>query len=578
MENLTYSEILQQNAALRKNLEPNPVYKISVLSNIIVHQLKEIMEYDLRLEKINATLEFGDFDNIVQDSAKVEDSNAVVIFWELCNLVEGLYLKIEQLPEERLEELVQKTCLEIDLTFRNLKSSSLVIFHKFTPSVFSFQAVPNSNLEVLADRLNSFVVENKPDNVILVNIEKVFNKIGLNRSVNFRHFYSSQALYSIDFFKNYAQLIKPFFSAANGKAKKALIFDCDNTLWKGILGEDGFDKIQMSAYSSPGVIFHEIQSLAVALSRKGVLIGLCSKNNPGDVDQVVKEHPDMLIREEIITIKKVNWTDKAMNLRQIASDLNIGLDSIVFVDDSSFETNLIKEQIPEITVLQVPQKIYEYPDMLRSNLGLFFNNNVTQEDLLKAKIYKEQSEREDSKKSFSKIEDYLTSLNLSVKIFKDNSELIPRMSQLTQKTNQFNLTTKRYTDTDIQGFVSSSDYAVYAWSVSDKFGDNGLTGLCILDLTREQKYIDTFLMSCRIIGRNIEYKVMDHIISDLRNANYGSISATYIATPKNMQVAEFYENCSFHKENVTDGVFKLTLDNYRESNINYIKIENGNKN
>ncbi|MBA5247449.1 HAD-IIIC family phosphatase [Marnyiella aurantia] len=578
MENLTYSEILQQNVALRKNLEANPGYKISVLSNIIVHQLKEIMEYDLRLEKINASLEFGDFDNIVQDSAKVEDSNAVVIFWELCNLVEGLYLKIEQLTEERLEELVQKTCLEIDLTFRNLKSSSLVIFHKFTPSVFSFQAVPNSNLEVLADRLNSFVVENKPDNVILVNIEKVFNKIGLNRSVNFRHFYSSQALYSIDFFKNYAQLVKPIFTAANGKTKKALIFDCDNTLWRGILGEDGFEKIQMSAHFSPGVIFHEIQSLAVALSRKGVLIGLCSKNNPGDVDQVVQEHPDMLIREEIITIKKVNWTDKAMNLRQIASDLNIGLDSIVFVDDSSFETNLIKEQIPEITVLQVPEKIYEYPDMLRSNLGLFFNNNVTQEDLLKAKIYKEQSEREDSKKSFSKIEDYLTSLDLSVKIFKDDRELIPRMSQLTQKTNQFNLTTKRYTDIDIQGFVASGDYAVYAWSVSDKFGDNGLTGLSIVDLTKELLHIDTFLMSCRIIGRNIEYKVMDYIIRDLRNTNYGSISAIYTATPKNMQVAEFYENCSFDKENGSDGAYKLNLDNYRESNINYIKIENGNKN
>lgn len=580
MDSLTYIEVLKLNTELKHSLVGTKEYKISILSNIIIHQFKEIIEYSLRVENINAIVEFSDYDNIIQDSAKVACSNAVIIFWELCNLVEGLNYKIEQLEEDQINEIAEKTCLAIDLTFKNLESSSLVIANKFSSVIFPFPSKTQSNFDKLDNILNRHISNVAPKNVKLIDIEKVFCQIGIHKSIDLRYYYSSKALYTIDFFKEYSRLVKPLIMSANGKSKKAIIFDCDNTLWKGILGEDGFENIDMSAHSKSGIIFHEIQSLALALSKQGILIGLCSKNNLADVDEVVGNHSDMLIREEYITIKKINWTDKATNIRQIAKELNIGLDSIVFVDDSPFEINLIKEQLPEVKVLQVPEKLYEYPQMLRSNLGLFYNLSLTKEDLVKSQIYKQQSEREELKSSFSNVEEFLASLELKINMFEDNSSFIPRMAQMTQKTNQFNLTTKRYTETDIEKFVNSNTSKVFAWSVSDKFGDNGITGLCIIKFNVKDAEIDTFLMSCRIIGRNIEFSVMDFLIDNLIKLNIDSITAKYVQTAKNVQVADFYKKCSYEVLNETkiETTFTLETKNYKTKNINYIKLENGNKN
>jgi FkbH-like protein len=581
MENIRYSELLRRNKELESIIESKK-YKIKVLSNITVNQTKEILEYNLRIEGINANIEIGDYDNIVQDSTKVADSQAVIIFWEICNIVEGLFYKIEHFEDSQITELGEKVCSEIDLVFKNLEQSSLVLINKFSSLPFQFLSKDKSNLDKFTEFLNKYLEDTAPKNVRLIEINKIFANVELSKSIDFRYYYSSKALYTIEFLKNYANQVKPLIMSANGKAKKTIIFDCDNTLWKGILGEDGFDKIDMSSHSKAGIVFHEIQNLALSLYRQGVLICLCSKNNESDVDLVLQNHPDMLIKEKHITIKKVNWNDKATNIRQIAIDLNIGLDSLVFVDDSSFEINLIKEQIPEVTLLQVPEKLYLYPQMLRANLGLFYNLSLTEEDKVKSLLYQEQNKRQQSKSNFSDIEDYLASLELNLKWFKDDQTIIPRMSQMTQKTNQFNLTTIRYTESDISKLITSSDYQVYAWSVSDKFGDNGITGLCIVNMNTEQggAEIDTFLMSCRIIGRNIEYSFMDLLIEDLRNQNVESLTAKHIYSSKNEQVKDFYSKSSFEllKETNKDKKYKLELKNYKTHTINYIKLENGNKN
>jgi FkbH-like protein len=394
-----------------------------------------------------------------------------------------------------------------------------------------------------------------------------------------RYYYSSKALYTIDFFKAYAEYVKPFIISANGKAKKALIFDCDNTLWKGILGEDGFDNIEMSTHTKDGNIFAEIQSMALAINKQGILIGLCSKNNPGDVDEVIQSHPDMQLRDEHITINKSNWSNKVTNLKEIATELNIGLDSLVFVDDSSFEVNLISEQLPEITVLQVPERLYEYPKMLRGNLELFYNLSLTAEDQNKIKMYKQQVKRESIKKEFTDIEDYLASLELKMTIFEDDESIIPRMSQMTQKTNQFNLTTKRYTEGDVRNFIDDLDSNVYAFSVADKFGDSGVTGLCIVSANskNESAEIDTLLMSCRIIGRNIEYAFMDHVIGKTKEKKISVMKAKYIKTRKNEQVKEFYDKCSFDLVDQNESVREYSLEtkNYETKNLNYIEVING---
>jgi FkbH-like protein len=209
----------------------------------------------------------------------------------------------------------------------------------------------------------------------------------------------------------------------------------------------------MSVSSKIGKFYHVVQQIAVYLSKKGIIVGICSKNNEQDVKDVLNNHPDMILKEDYIVIKKVNWIDKASNLRAIAIELNIGIDSLVFVDDSDFEINLIKEQIPEIRTIQVPTNIADYPNELIKNIYKYFNLFLNSDDAKKTEMYKQQFERENTKSSFySTIDEYLSSLEIELIILKNDESHIPRISQLTQKTNQFNLTTERYTEKQIEQF------------------------------------------------------------------------------------------------------------------------------
>ena len=582
MKDLKYSEILKLNKELSSSNLSIDSYNIAVLSNITVHQFKEICEYSLRVANVIAVVEIGDYDNIVQDSLKYEDSNLVIIFCELCNIIDGLQFKIELFDDRQIDAIVEKIKSEINLVFKNLQNTSLVLFNKFTSIQFSNSNIKENNLDKLSAQLNQYLLDYKPANVKLINMEKVIANIGINSSLDLRYYYSSKALYTIDFFKAYAEHIKPCIMSANGKSKKAIIFDCDDTLWKGVLGEEGFEGIEMSTSTRDGAIFSEVQSIALSLNRQGILIGLCSKNNPADVDQVIKSHPDMKLRDEHITIKKVNWADKATNLHEIAMELNIGVDSLVFIDNSSFEVNFIKEQIPEVTVLQVPDRLYDYPKMLRENLGLFYNLSFSEEDKQKIKMYKQQIQRETIKKNFSDIEGYLSSLALKLTIFEDDESIIPRMSQMSQKTNQFNLTTKRYTERDVKSFIASNDAKVFAFSVSDKFGDSGVTGLCIINIDNNSKIadIDTFLMSCRVIGRNIEYAFMDYLINVIRDLGINTVKAKYIQTQRNEQVKDFFDRCSFLLGGSTkvERSYVLNIEDYKANQIQYIEVIDGKSN
>jgi FkbH-like protein len=363
-----------------------------------------------------------------------------------------------------------------------------------------------------------------------------------------------------------------------GKSKKALLLDCDNTLWKGVIGEDGMEGIKMSENDKLGVFFHEVQQIAIALFKQGIILGLCSKNNLQDVQEVLDNHQDVVLKDEYITIKKVNWEDKATNIRAIAKELNIGLDSLVFMDDSDFEVNLIREQLPEVIVLHVPKKLYEYPGYVSANLGLFFHASSTKEDRDKAKMYKENFQREDAKKQFDGIEDYLQSLEIELIIYKNDLSKVDRMAQMTQKTNQFNLTTHRYSESDMIRFIEKENKDLYCFEVKDKFGSAGITGLAILEYpTNTVAHVNSFLMSCRVLGRNIEIAFMDFILNTLQSKGTKKVSANFIKTYKNSQVAQFYDKFNFEiiESNEVEKSYELFLENYKTQELNYIKIENG---
>jgi len=578
MIDLKYSEILKKNKDLNETLSGNK-YQIAVLSNIITYQLNEILEYALRTEGINAYVESGNYDNILQDSEKNRDSNAVIIFWELANIIDGLQYKVNVMSEEQVGGLLSSVKSKIDLVFNNLKDTSLVIVNRFSSLVFSRRYIRYNRFDEICSELNAHLEETVSSNTILIDIDKVLAEVSIEKSVDFRNYYSSKALYSLEFYKHYAEYLKPVFLSANGRAKKALILDCDDTLWKGILGEDGFDGIEMSSQSKHGAVFEEFQHLVLELEKRGILIGLCSKNNEQDVNELIESHPDMCIKDQHIIIKKLNWDDKASNLEEIAKELNIGLDGIVFVDDSEFEINLVRQLLPQVTTLQVPKELHEFPKFFRENMGMFFGISVSGEDLKKTEMYKQEALRKSNEKAFGNLEDYLRSLELAINVYVDDRSLIPRMSQLTQKTNQFNLTTKRYTEADIEHFIDDKNFVLFAFDAKDRFGDTGVVGLSIvqLDFTNKSAIIDSLLMSCRVLGRNMETAFLDFIIGFLRRSNIEYLYAKYVKTSRNMQVSNFYDDYGLClvETSADDKVYAISLSELEPKNIEYIAVNYG---
>jgi FkbH-like protein len=561
---LKYHQLLRANSDLGFNLELN--YRVAAISNTTINQCKEVIEYSLRHKGVGAVVDVGEYDNIVQDSERFSGHDCVIVFWEVANLVDGLPFRMHEFDHVKLDELVAQVKNQIRFAFEKLGNSKLVLFNRFSAAPFTFSSRKECQLDFVCDELNYFIAQYAPPSVRLVDIEQIYFTGSLTTSINLRYFLTSKALYSVSFYRNYAEHIAPFIMGSVGKVKKALIFDCDNTLWKGILAEDGMKGIK---------VYQEIQHLAVEMAKKGVIIGLCSKNNPEDVDEVLRSHSDMVLTDAFIVIKAVNWEDKSTNLQRIASSLNIGLDSFVFIDDSDFEVNLIKEKLPEVVVIQVPNDYAGYVNKLRSVIDeYFYKPTETKEDAAKIGQYKSELARTSDKDNFENIEDYLKSLRLELKLWLNPHDAIDRLSQLTQKTNQFNLTTRRYTPTEISNFIKDPSCLVVAIDVNDKFGSYGTTGLTICHVSNGEAVIDTLLLSCRVLGRNIEFRLMGQLVQLLKGNGVRKITGKYLKTAKNSQVSDFYAKAGFAlvNDNPECKVFEHHITELANEDFNYIMV------
>lgn len=325
------------------------------------------------------------------------------------------------------------------------------------------------------------------------------------------------------------------------KRKKCIVLDLDNTLWGGVLGEDGISGIKIGG-DYPGKAFAFFQKSLLQLSKAGVILTVCSKNNEADVLEAWEKNPFMALKKEHFAVYRINWTDKATNIKELAEELNIGLDSFVFVDDNPTERELIKQMLPMVSVPEFPLQPYELPMFFKKLVEDFFKvYSITDEDKKKTEQYKANAARAQAQNSFTDFDAFLESLDIQITIEAANEINIPRIAQMTQKINQFNLTTMRYTDADVMGFLANG-WKIWCISVADRFGDNGITG-CIMINDNE---IDTFLLSCRILGKGIEKAFVKQILLELRNQGLTKIKASYLPTAKNAQVKEFYEKCGFN--------------------------------
>ena len=540
---MKYSEILIKHADLPELTGDR--YRIKVLSNITINQIQEILELRLREVNIPGEVSIGNFDNIVQDSFSVNEFDCVIIFMEFCELIKQSNDLLVNNDKKSLNIFYDHTKDKIKLILENLKNTNLVVFNLFHNPFNKQPYFAETKYENIVSKINMFLKECSSKSIYTYDLGRNFQSIGHKNSINMRDYYRSTSLYTPMFLNSYCEEISLLISSYQGNRKKLLILDCDNTLWPGIYGEEG-KHISIKNDTYIGKIFHEIHVVLKELLSSGVLLSVVSKNNYEDVVEAFSSIDGMTLKFEDFICHRINWSDKVQNIVDISNELNIGLDSVVFVDDSDFEVNNVKDRLPEVVVFKVPTEEFKYPSLFIDVSKLFFNPIITDEDRKKTTFYKQQIARKSSSCKFSSLDDYLKDLKIEIKIFKNEFSHLERIAQLTQKTNQFNLTTTRHTENEIENMLHSKNFDIYTLSVSDKFGDDGLTGVLFLQRFTHKNVItiENFLLSCRILGRDIEYAFINEILTNKHNIHH-TVLGKFISSEKNHQVKEFYSNILF---------------------------------
>lgn len=550
------------------------------LRNFTIEGIEPFIQYHCLKSGLKPQVIFGNYDMVHQE---VLDRSSHLYSSSPDIIVSALYLDTFLPDGWRGSWIADDVMSRLGGLFTDIANNTdaIIAVNTFIPPFytdFGISAVKDltshhNEVLKLNELIREYVLAN-PARFILIDWERFLRILGANESMDYRFWYMSKSPFKKSFLDIYAQELVKIAKALKGKSKKCLVLDCDNTLWGGIIGEDGLQGIKLSRHSYPGNIFWEFQKSVLRLQERGVLIAICSKNNEQDVWEVFDDHSDCLLKREHLSSWRINWNDKATNINSLAAELNLGIDSFVFVDDNPVECGLIRDMLPEVTVLQVPDKLYTYPQLLNRD-GLFDTLTVSDEDRQRSELYRNEVNRKHEQTKFETIDQYLASLSLSITVHHVKDDEIPRVAQLTQKTNQFNLTTRRYSEAKIKALCHNSDSAVMSLFVRDKFGESGLTGVLIARQEGDIGIIDSLLMSCRILGRNIEHAFVQHSLA-LIERTWGEKRwrAEFIPTPKNQQVAAYWPSIGFMElERKNENIFyELPCTTDRLEPISYITI------
>lgn len=321
--------------------------------------------------------------------------------------------------------------------------------------------------------------------------------------------------------------------------KKCLVLDLDNTIWGGVIGEDGIHNIALST-QAPGNSYLAFQQAILDLYNRGVILAINSRNNPDDAWEVIRNHPNQLLKEHHFAAYRINWQDKAQNIQEIAQELNIGLDSLVFLDDDPTNRELVRNLVPEVEVPELPEDPVRYASFLNS-LPYFVTHTTTDEDKMRGNLYVTERLRLEEQKTFESKEAFLASLDLELFIFESDMYSAARIAQLTEKTNQFNTNKIPYSQEDILTFIEDPTKRVFHGRLQDKFGDYGIIVVALVDVKDEVWHITTLLMSCRVFGKGVEYAFISHLINHANKEGVKDIALSFQETQKNVPAKQFID-------------------------------------
>ena len=531
--------------------------KIAFLSSFTTKGIDDVLLVKCHEAGVWPTFYVGGYNQYAQEILNPEsgvykfDPDLIVLFIDTDSILGELRLDPYSLSDDDRKKWADDKLSEIEGLIDKIKAHcrANILLH-------NFEVPAHSPLGILEDRqpfgflesiryLNRRLNETSRDDgrLFIFDYDRFCSKIGKDKIRDAKMYYMGDVKLKWDYMPQlcdaYLGYIKPLLSLS----KKCIVVDLDNTLWGGVVGEDGYEGVRLGP-TPEGRPFVEFQRHLLAFFKKGVLLAINSRNNYDEAIKVIREHPHMVLREANFASIKINWDDKVSNMKAIAREINIGLESMAFIDDDKVNRDMVKSALPQVLVTDLPEDPALYVEHFLA-LNEFNALQFTEEDKRRGALYASNRLREDFKSTTTDLDGYLKKLETIVTIESSGAFNIPRIAQLTQRTNQFNMTTRRYLEGDIKRFAEDKAFLVWSISAKDKFGDNGIVSAVIIKTDVSRWYIGTFLLSCRVIGRRIEEAILGCILNEAARNGAVSVTGEFIPTVKNMIAKDFYRNNGF---------------------------------
>ena len=550
------SFVVQRFEQLRSSLKLQP-YRVAILRSFTVEPMVPLLRAAAFCAGIDLTVHVSDFNAHVQAIMEPGSTlfgfapDTVILAVQTRDIAPDLWNDFSGLTGEQVRASASRIISEfrnwISVFRRN--SQAHLIVHNLetleTPSsgLLDAQSVKGQSAAISEINHNLRMAAAEHAGVYILDYDALVARHGRAAWHDERKWLTVRLPISAPHLTHMVQEWMRFLHLLTGKIAKALIIDLDNTLWGGVIGEDGLAGIKLGT-EYPGAAFQDVQRALLDLHRRGILLAICSKNNQDDALEAIHKHPGMLLKPEHFAAMRINWGDKSQNLREIAQELNIGVDALAFLDDNPIERQQVRAALPEVFVVDLSSDPMTFAKTIR-DCPMFERLTLSAEDQQRGAMYQAQREREQVEQAITSREDFYRSLQQEAEICSLTQANLARIAQLTNKTNQFNLTTRRYSEQQISELAAKPGWDCYSIRVRDRFGDNGLVGVAITHQKGDVAEIDTFLLSCRVIGRTVETAFLSFLASQARRNGARRLQGWFLPTKKNAPARNFYSEHGF---------------------------------
>lgn len=543
-----------------RHIDAAPGFKalrFALLSSTHIEHLAPALEVAAFCDRILLKCQTAGFNQIDQQvlnpssALYAQAPDMALVFTRPEDIAPGLLRNLESVPEPQISEWIADIHHRIDTRCSKLSAAGIqVLLLSFVRPAhaplglrdFSHPRGQYATWRQLNDGLLRIAQSHR--GVHVLDLDALVRRVGLYAWEDPKLWSLAKIAGGSQFGLAWAQEIMPVLREAAGRRRKCLVLDLDNTLWGGVIGEDGMAGVKLGG-DHPGNVFLAFQQQIIDQWQQGVLLAINSKNNASDAEAMIENHPEMQLKLPHFSARRINWEDKVDNLRSLAKELNIGLDAMVFVDDNPVECERVRGALPEVHVFQVPEDVVQLNRRFAQVCAALDGVTASEEDRQRNQMVQQNQLRQAQQDSAASVDDFLDSLLMRAEVDRLHPGNLARAVQLLHKTNQFNVSTRRHSEQFISSLINRSDWLSYVVRLKDKFGDNGIVLLALVQLTGPTASIDTLLMSCRVIGRTLEHSLMALMVKDLQDLGLQTLVAEYIRTEKNKLVEHLFDELGF---------------------------------